>query len=113
MAAGSPAQEVACEAILLGRTSFLFGDVWAQSYRIIWIQRAALFGAARCLLVFRSSIYSGLKAFYPTILFIRGQLATEDDLFLVAEATNGDEAQTICCEYQPDVLLLDLHMPGP
>lgn len=40
-------------------------------------------------------------------------LAAEPGLLLVGEATNGDEAQHLCQEQQPDVLLLDLRMPGP
>jgi DNA-binding NarL/FixJ family response regulator len=39
-------------------------------------------------------------------------LANQPDLCLVGEATTGDEAQRLCEELQPDVLLLDLSMPG-
>lgn len=44
---------------------------------------------------------------------LRADLASATDIALVAEATNGDEAQRFCREHQPDVLLLDLSMPGP
>jgi DNA-binding NarL/FixJ family response regulator len=43
---------------------------------------------------------------------IRSILAAESDLTLVGEATTGDEAQRLCQELQPEVLLLDLQMPG-
>ncbi len=39
-------------------------------------------------------------------------LTSEPDLSVVAEAANGDDAQHLCEEWQPDVLLLDLRMPG-
>lgn len=39
-------------------------------------------------------------------------LETEDDLILVGEATNGEEALTLCAELRPDVVLMDLRMPG-
>ncbi len=44
---------------------------------------------------------------------IRATLSTEPDLTLVGEATNGHDAQRLCRELQPDVLVLDLRMPGP
>jgi DNA-binding NarL/FixJ family response regulator len=40
-------------------------------------------------------------------------LASEPDILLVGEASSGEEAQRLCQEQQPDVLLLDLRMPGP
>lgn len=39
-------------------------------------------------------------------------LASEDDLLLVGEAVDGDEAKRLCQTLTPDVLLLDLQMPG-
>lgn len=39
-------------------------------------------------------------------------LETEDDLILVGEAANGEEALTLCAELRPDVVLMDLRMPG-
>ncbi len=39
-------------------------------------------------------------------------LETEDDLALVGEATNGEEALTLCAELRPAVVLMDLRMPG-
>jgi DNA-binding NarL/FixJ family response regulator len=44
---------------------------------------------------------------------IRTTLTAEEDVALVGEATDGFEAQRLCPELQPDVLLLDLKMPGP
>jgi len=43
---------------------------------------------------------------------IRETLHGADDIALVGEASRGDEAQRLCRELQPDVLLLDLQMPG-
>jgi two-component system response regulator DegU len=39
--------------------------------------------------------------------------AATPDMLLIGEATNGAEAQRLCRELQPHVLLLDLNMPGP
>lgn len=44
---------------------------------------------------------------------IRTTLVAEGDFALVGEAASGDEARHICSELKPDVLLLDVHMPGP
>ncbi len=44
---------------------------------------------------------------------IRATLGAEIDLQLVGEAAEGEEARRICVETRPDVLLLDLSMPGP
>ncbi len=44
---------------------------------------------------------------------IRATLVAEGDFALVGEAASGDEAQRMCAEFKPDVLLLDIHMPGP
>ncbi|MCL4486640.1 MAG: response regulator transcription factor [Chloroflexi bacterium] len=44
---------------------------------------------------------------------IRTTLVAESDLALVGEATTGDEARRMCLESKPDVLLLDVQMPGP
>jgi DNA-binding NarL/FixJ family response regulator len=44
---------------------------------------------------------------------IRATLQAEPHLDVVGEAANGDETRQICVERKPDVLLLDLHMPGP
>lgn len=35
-----------------------------------------------------------------------------DHLELVAEAGNGEEAVAMCNRFQPDVVLMDLKMPG-
>jgi len=39
-------------------------------------------------------------------------LGTHDDIMVVAEAENGDEALEKTLEHTPDLLLLDLNMPG-
>ncbi len=39
-------------------------------------------------------------------------LRTKPDLLLVGEAANGGEAITLCERLQPDVVLMDLMMPG-
>ncbi len=44
---------------------------------------------------------------------IRAFVAAETDMEVVGEATNGDQAREICLRLQPDVLLLDMNMPGP
>jgi len=51
--------------LLAGRPFFL--AMFAESYRIIWTRKAALFGAACFILAYRGSIYFRLKALYPTI----------------------------------------------
>jgi len=40
-------------------------------------------------------------------------LSAEPDVLLVGEAADGEEVQRLCQEQRPDVLLLDLRMPGP
>lgn len=50
---------------------------------------------------------------HPLILRgIRGMLGAADDIALVGEASRGDEVQRLCQELLPDVLVLDLQMPG-
>lgn len=44
---------------------------------------------------------------------LRITLNAAETIDLVAEAIDGDEAQELCQEFQPEVLLLDLNMPGP
>jgi DNA-binding NarL/FixJ family response regulator len=44
---------------------------------------------------------------------LRDFLAEEEDMRVVGEATNGAEVQSMLRELSPDVLLLDLSMPGP
>lgn len=47
-------------------------------------------------------VRSGLSAF----------LLAYDDLKLVGEASNGEEAVRLCAQVKPDVVLMDLVMPG-
>lgn len=47
-------------------------------------------------------VRSGLEAF----------LLVQKDLTLVAQARNGQQAISLCAEMQPDVILMDLLMPG-
>jgi len=44
---------------------------------------------------------------------IRETLRAAHGIVLVGEASQGDEAERLCRELRPDVLLLDLQMPGP
>lgn len=44
---------------------------------------------------------------------LRAALASEDDISLVGEAADGHETERLARELQPDVLLLDVSMPGP
>lgn len=43
---------------------------------------------------------------------LRGMLVTEDDIDVVAEAGSGDEALAAVRKHSPDVVLMDLRMPG-
>ncbi len=44
---------------------------------------------------------------------LRAALESAGDLLVVGEADRGDMLPQHCLELRPDVLLLDLHMPGP
>ena len=44
---------------------------------------------------------------------LRALLNSEDDLEVVGEAASGDEALRLAAELRPDIVLLDLNMPGP
>jgi DNA-binding NarL/FixJ family response regulator len=44
---------------------------------------------------------------------LRDLLAAESDIVVVGEAATGEEAQALCQELQPDIMVLDLNMPGP
>ena len=44
---------------------------------------------------------------------LRAALAPEDGITLVGEAASGHETLRMAAELQPDVLLLDVSMPGP
>ncbi|HET9077160.1 MAG TPA: response regulator transcription factor, partial [Acidimicrobiales bacterium] len=43
---------------------------------------------------------------------LRGMLAGEPDLEVVGEAADGDEAVRVAARARPDVVLMDLRMPG-
>lgn len=43
---------------------------------------------------------------------IHFSLLSVDDIEVVAEAHNGEDAVRLCCEVQPDVVLMDMRMPG-
>jgi DNA-binding NarL/FixJ family response regulator len=43
---------------------------------------------------------------------LRGMLAAEPDLAVVAEASSGNEAAALALASDPDVILMDLRMPG-
>jgi DNA-binding NarL/FixJ family response regulator len=43
---------------------------------------------------------------------LHGMLSAEPDLEVVAEAGSGDEAVTLAARHRPDVVLMDLRMPG-
>lgn len=43
---------------------------------------------------------------------VRGMLAAEPDLEIVGEAASGPEAVTVALTQKPDVVLMDLRMPG-
>lgn len=43
---------------------------------------------------------------------LRGMLSAEHDLTVVGEASNGPQAEAMCRELTPDVVLMDLRMPG-
>ena len=42
---------------------------------------------------------------------LRRLLQSEPGMSVLAEASDGNEAVTICAQHQPDILLLDLTMP--
>ncbi len=43
---------------------------------------------------------------------MRSNLEDADDMEVVAEAKNGEEAIILALEFKPDVMLMDLNMPG-
>jgi NarL family two-component system response regulator LiaR len=43
---------------------------------------------------------------------LRTFLSLKDDLEIVAEASDGQEALDLCAQLQPDVILMDILMPG-
>jgi DNA-binding NarL/FixJ family response regulator len=43
---------------------------------------------------------------------LRGMLAAESDMAVVAEAASGGEAAALARTHRPDVILMDLRMPG-
>jgi DNA-binding NarL/FixJ family response regulator len=50
---------------------------------------------------------------HPVVrLGLRGMLAADDDLEVIGEASSGQEALAIIATLRPDVVLMDLRMPG-
>jgi DNA-binding NarL/FixJ family response regulator len=43
---------------------------------------------------------------------LRGMLGAEPDLTVVGEASSGPRAEALCAELLPDIVLMDLRMPG-
>jgi RNA polymerase sigma factor (sigma-70 family) len=43
---------------------------------------------------------------------LRNLIQTQDDLEIVGEASNGEEAIEMASKYQPDVIVMDIRMPG-
>jgi two-component system, NarL family, response regulator LiaR len=43
---------------------------------------------------------------------VRALLETQKDIFIAGEAASGDEAIRLCADQAPDVVLMDLVMPG-
>jgi DNA-binding NarL/FixJ family response regulator len=43
---------------------------------------------------------------------LRALLSSMPEMTVIGEATNGEEAITQAAELQPDIILMDLHMPG-
>jgi two-component system, LytTR family, response regulator len=48
----------------------------------------------------------------PTRVRMRQLLASHPDVEVVAEAGSGVEAMELCAQHRPDVILLDIQMPG-
>jgi DNA-binding NarL/FixJ family response regulator len=44
---------------------------------------------------------------------LRSALESQDDVTIVGEAGDGDSALAIAARTQPDIVVLDLEMPGP
>lgn len=44
---------------------------------------------------------------------VRTLLGVDPNLVVVAEATNGEEAMCMAAELHPDIVLMDISMPGP
>jgi len=44
---------------------------------------------------------------------LRTLLNAEPDLEVIAEASDGNDALRLACELRPDIVLLDISMPGP
>ncbi len=44
---------------------------------------------------------------------IRAALATQPDMVIVGEGACGDDVSHLCRQLQPDIVLLDINLPGP
>lgn len=49
----------------------------------------------------------------PARARVRRFLSAENDIVIVGEATNGDDAIRLTCELRPQLLFLDVQMPAP
>jgi DNA-binding NarL/FixJ family response regulator len=43
---------------------------------------------------------------------IAAVIASETDLIVIAEASSGEQAVKLCSQYRPDIVLMDLRLPG-
>jgi DNA-binding NarL/FixJ family response regulator len=48
----------------------------------------------------------------PVRRAVRAWLAAQPDIEIVGEAIDGEESVALACELQPDVVLMDIEMPG-
>ena len=54
-----------------------------------------------------------MRALLRWALLCRSEGATEEEVVIVGEAGGGNEAVAMVAELAPDVVVLDLQMPGP
>ena len=44
---------------------------------------------------------------------LRMLIQAQEDMQIVGEAENGEQALKLCCETSPDIVIMDITMPGP